>query len=99
MAEMTIDDLESKGWLDENGCCDFPEDVKAAVLGFKSPTLPITALRGASPEQLFTFVSKGYIKFIDGNGDEYTAAQYEAKYPYYPGPVMQLELRGKWPPK
>ena len=99
MAEMTKEEIEEQGWLDENGCCEFPEDVKAAVLGFKAATLPITALRNASPEQLFTFVSKGYIKFIDGNGDEYTASQYESKYPNYPCPIMQLELRGKWPPK
>jgi hypothetical protein len=96
---VTVDELQEKGWLDENGICCFPEDVKAAVLGFKSPTLPIAFFSNATKEQLDRAVSKGWIKFFDGNRAEYTFDEYVARYPSYPDPIFQLELRGTWPPK
>jgi hypothetical protein len=96
---VTKDDLQERGWLDSDGVCCFPDDVNAAVLGFKSPTLPITFFAIATKESLDLAVGKGWIKFVDGSGCAYTYAQYVAKYPQYPDPIFQLELRGVWPPK
>ena len=93
------EELQEKGWLDENGICCFPDDVNAAVLGYKAPTLPIAFFAKATKEQLDIAVGKGWIKFADGAGEYHTFAQYVAKYPEYPDPIFQLELRGTWPPK
>lgn len=91
--------VEELGWLDEDGICDFPPEVKACALGFISPTLPITFFAKATPEQLQQAIDKGWIKFFDGNGERLTFAQYVAKYPEYPDPVFQLTLRGIFPPQ
>lgn len=91
--------LVELGWLDEDGICDFPEDVKACALGFRSPGLPITFFQKATPEQLQQAIDKGWVKFIDGGGDALSFAEYVAKYPTFPDPVFQLELRGTWPPQ
>ena len=91
--------VTSLGWLDKDGICNFPDDVKAVPLGFKSPGLPITFFQKATPEQLQQAIDKGWIKFIDGNGDAMTFAQYVARYPDYPDPVFQLTLRGTFPPQ
>lgn len=91
--------IKDLGWLDENGICCFPDDVKAVSLGFKSPGLPITFFQKATPEQIQQAIDKGWIKFIDGNGEAMTFAQYIARYPDYPDPVFQLTLRGTFPPQ
>jgi hypothetical protein len=91
--------VQELGWLDEDGICDFPPEVKACALGFISPTLPIAFYVRATPEQLQQAIDKGWIKFIDGNGERLTFAQYVERYPEYPDPVFQLELRGTFPPQ
>lgn len=91
--------VEDLGWLDEDGICKFPDEVKACALGFKSPTLPITFFQNANPEQIQTAIDKGWIKFLDGDAAPLTFAEYIAKYPEYPDPVFQLTLRGTWPPQ
>ncbi|MCK9570671.1 hypothetical protein M0R72_17110 [Candidatus Pacearchaeota archaeon] len=87
------------GWLDEGGLCTFPEDVKACALGFKSPTLPVAFFAKATEAQIQQAIDKGWIKFIDGNGEAMTFDQYVARYPDYPDPVFQLTLRGTFPPQ
>jgi hypothetical protein len=91
--------VEELGWLDENGICCFPEEVKAVALGFKSPGLPVTFFAKADEKQIQQAIDTGWIKFVDGNGEAMTFAQYVAKYPDYPDPVFQLTLRGTFPPQ
>ena len=94
-----MEKARAQGWLDENGVCVLPDDVKACVLGFKSPTLPAAFFAKATPEQLQQAIDQGWIKFFDGDGTPHTFAEYVATYPAYPDPIFQLEIRGTWPPK
>jgi hypothetical protein len=86
------------GWVDDSEICIFPDEVLAVCLGWKSPGLPITFFTKATETQISEAISKGWIKFIDGNGESMTKAQYEAKYPDYPDPEFQLRLSGRFPP-
>jgi hypothetical protein len=90
--------VKQLGWLDENGICRFPDEIKACTLGFKAPTLPVTFFSNATETQIQQAIDKGWIKFVDGNGKAMTFAQYVARYPEYPDPVFQLTLRGTFPP-
>ena len=91
--------VEELGWLDENGICCFPDEVKAVALGFKTPGLPVAFFAKATEAQIQQAIDKGWIKFIDGNGEAMTFAQYVERYPGYPDPVFQLTLRGTFPPQ
>lgn len=91
--------VKNLGWLDEDGICAFPEDVKAVPLGFKSPGLPVAFFAKADEKQIQQAIDEGWIKFIDGNGEAMTFTQYIARYPNYPDPVFQLTLRGTFPPQ
>jgi hypothetical protein len=91
--------LEALGWLDEDGCCCFPDDVLGVVLGYKAPALPIQYIVKQTPGQLQRLVDLGLIKFADANADYYTFDAYVKAYPDLPDPIFQLELRCKWPPK
>lgn len=91
--------VEELGWLDDNGICQFPYEVKAVCLGFISPGLPINFYSQADEKQIQQAVDSGWIKFVDGNGDGYTFAQYVKKYPEYPDPLFQLKLGGRFPPR
>ena len=91
--------IQELGWLDEDGVCVLPDDVKACTLGFKSPTLSITFFAQATPDQIQQAIDKGWIKFIDGDGTAMTFSEYVAMYPTYPDPVFQLTLRGTFPPQ
>lgn len=91
--------IETLGWLDEDGVCEFPEDVQACALGFKTAGLPITFFQKADEKQLQQAIDKGWIKFCDGSGEYMTFAEYVAKYPEYPDPVFQLTLQGRFPPQ
>lgn len=85
------------GWLDEDGICEFPEDIVAIPLGFKAPGIP--RLDKLSPEKLQEAVDRGYIRFIDGNGAAHSFQEYVMLFPGYPDPIWILEQQGKWPPK
>ena len=91
--------VEELGWLDEDGICIFPDDVKAVPLGYIAPGLSIAMFRPGNEERIQKAIEKGWIKFVDGNGDRYTFADYVAKYPGYPDPIFVLELQGRWPPQ
>jgi len=91
--------VKGLGWLDENGICVFPDDVKACTLGIRTPGLPVQFFAKADEKQIQMAIDRGWIKFIDGNGEAMTFAQYIARYPDYPDPVFQLTLRGTFPPK
>lgn len=86
------------GWLDDNGICHFPEDVQALVAGYRAIGIPAHRLAAMTPTELMACVNGGVIRFVDGNGDVYTFAEYVKRYPDYPDPVWQLTIRGKWPP-
>jgi hypothetical protein len=90
--------LEALGWLDDDGCCCFPDDVLGVVLGYKAPAIPIQAFAKMTPEQLQNVVDMGRIKFADANADYYTFNAFVRAYPDLPDPIFQLEMRGKWPP-
>ena len=87
------------GWLDEEGICVLPDDVKACALGFRSPTLPVKFFAMATPDQIQMAIDKGWIKFLDGDATPLTFTEYVARYPEYPDPVFQLTLRGTFPPQ
>lgn len=89
----------SLGWLDDDGICRFPEDVKALVTGYHAIGIPIQRLAVMSSDELNVCVKKGLVRFVDGDGELYTYDQYISKYPDYPDPVWQLEQRGAWPPR
>lgn len=91
--------IEKLGWLDKDGICNFPDDVKACALGFKTRALPVTFFANATEAQVQKAIDAGWILFIDGNGEAMTFAQYIARYPEYPDPVFQLTLRGTFPPQ
>jgi hypothetical protein len=90
--------VKGLGWLDEDGICVFPDDIKAVPLGFKSPGLPAQFFAKATEAQLQQAIDRGWIKFVDGGGEAMTFAAYVARYPDYPDPVFQLSLRGTFPP-
>ncbi|MCK9569684.1 hypothetical protein M0R72_12145 [Candidatus Pacearchaeota archaeon] len=87
------------GWLGKDGICCFPDEIKAVALGFKTPGLPAAFFAKADEKMLQQAIDKGWIKFVDGNGEAMTFAQYVARYPEYPDPVFQLTLRGTFPPQ
>ena len=91
--------IEELGWLDKNGICCFPDDVKACTLGIRTPGLPVAFFAKATEAQIQQAIDRGWIKFVDGNGEAMTFAQYVARYPDYPDPVFQLTLRGTFPPQ
>ena len=91
--------LKQLGWLDQDGICHFPDEVLGVTLGFKTRGLPGTFFAVSSPQQIQEAIDKGWIRFIDGDGNTMTFAEYCAAYSDFPDPVFQLQLRGTWPPK
>jgi len=97
MAQDNKATAQKLGWLDEDGICHFPRDVEAVPTGALYPGIEYP--EKLSPQQLQEAVDKGWIKFIDGNGDPHTFTDYIALYPEYPDPMWILTNQGKWPPK
>lgn len=97
--EVSTKKAQGVGWLGEDGICHFPVEVAACTVGYVAPTIPIAALVKMSDASRQKAIDKGWIKFVDGEGDRYTYAEYVKLYPDYPDPVWQLEVRDTWPPK
>ncbi len=90
--------VKDLGWLDEDGVCQLPDDVVAVPVGFRTKGLPVKFFTMATEQMIQDAIEKGWILFIDGNGQAWTKAQYAAKYPDYPDPEFLLRLRGTFPP-
>lgn len=88
-----------QGWLDEDGICLFPEDVAAVPVGFVAPGLSIALFAIGREGAVQRAIDRGWIKFVDGEGNRYSFKDYIAKYPDYPDPIFVLELQGRWPPQ
>ena len=88
------------GWLDENGICHLNEEDQAHPSGSIAP--PGFWASNPSEAQIEDAIQKGWIKFIDGNGNKtkaMTRAAYIAKYPNYWPPDLVLRMLGRFPPK
>ena len=90
--------VKTLGWLDEDGICQFPEEVVACCLGFITPGISPKFWQVATPKMIQEVIDKGWIKFIDGNGTRYTFVEYCDRFPAYPDPIFQLTLQGRFPP-
>jgi hypothetical protein len=93
------DKVIAQGWLDADGICQFPDDVAAVPVGFIAPGLFIAMFYPGNEARIQIAIDKGYIKFVDGEGNRYSFKDYVAKYPDYPDPIYVLELQGRWPPQ
>jgi len=95
-SKATLDYWRNKGWLGENGICDFPRDVKAHPSGVITP-FPIAWWKNPNEDEYIKAIEDGWIKFVDGNGEEYTLEQYKLKYPDFPNPYYLLRMEGRFP--
>lgn len=89
---------QTTGWLGQNGICKFPEEVAATLAGVELVGLPGSFWDEATEEELQEAVTRGWIRFVSGNGEHLTKAQYMAKYPNYPAPDFAARFMHKLPP-
>lgn len=90
--------LVEGNWLGNDGICRFPEDVKAFPVGIKLKGLPDTFWKYADDAAIRYAIDKGWILFIDGDGNAMTRKEYVKKYPEYPDPELVMRLKKKLPP-
>ena len=90
--------IEELGWLNENGICCFPREVVGVCLGYKINGIPAEKWSRISEENRQRAVKEGWVKFIDGDGREYSFDGYCKEYPDFPDPIFMLEMQDRWPP-
>jgi hypothetical protein len=89
---------ENKGWLGQDGICQFPRDVTATLNGVELIGLPGSFWDEANEEDLKEAIEKGWIRFISGDGEHLTKAAYIKKYPEYPAPDYAARFLHMLPP-
>jgi len=87
-----------KGWLGNNGVCEFPERDQAFPSGLVTVNLPPGFWQSSDDTTIENCIATGLILFKDGNGDALTKEQYMKKYPGYPAPDLILRLQHRLPP-
>jgi hypothetical protein len=97
----SVNTAKVKGWLDEDGICQFPKEAIEVVNGYQARGIPDVGV--LTEDELLQQVFAGRIVFEDGNGDFFTFDQYVLQYPDVPDPIWMLEHqkvhgRPRWPP-
>jgi hypothetical protein len=89
----------NKGWLGQDGICEFPRDVSATLNGVELVGLPGNFWYDASDDEVEEALKKGWIRFISGNGEHLTKDAYIKKYPEYPAPDFAARFLHIMPPE
>jgi len=94
LAPSEFDRWRQNGWLQEDGVCTFPIEVKESLLEVRVVGLPPTWWDIATPSAVAKALRDGFIQFKNSQNQWLTKAQYARRYGEYPAPELLAQVLG-----